>query len=333
VRCLFLSYAHQNAAFAQRLASDLRSDEVTVWIDDQGIKVGDSLPRELELALEQHDYFVPILSPEYFESAWCKQELRSALVRNIEKGIALLPVLYRECRIPALLCDKVYADFRDDYRLGLAALIAALRASRQAASTEIPTADVIVGGFRAESLTYVSFGGDNYHPWMTTRPVASNDGPSSSDLSIEFDLTSYASSALRITSVNIEVQKWQPITQAVQGINGILGLGTTRWFFGRFGKRLGTYPCRFAVPNDPTNEHGYYLKLTEREMEVFRLKLTTQEEGIYDLGITVVYSIGGKAKAILAGTIRDCVFHNCKTYMELLQMYRRANHAGATVAR
>lgn len=40
-----------------------------------------------------------------------------------QKEVFVLPILYKECEIPLLLKDKIYADFRSSYKLGLGALL------------------------------------------------------------------------------------------------------------------------------------------------------------------------------------------------------------------
>ena len=53
-----------------------------------------------------------------------EKELSSALARELEsRQVFVLPILYRDCQVPLFLKDKVYADFRTSYDLGLETLL------------------------------------------------------------------------------------------------------------------------------------------------------------------------------------------------------------------
>ena len=329
MRYIFLSYAHENAAFAHKLATDLKLEEIAVWIDYKDINVGDSFLREIERMLQRHDYFVPILSPEYFKSEWCKQELRSAFVRNIKEGVALLPVLHRDCNLPPLLYDRIYVDFRGNYEHGLSELVNAIRGTRRSAPIESRPEDIIVGGFIATSNPNISFDGKTFKPWMATCPQSAPEDYWHKGVEIEFDLTSYARSTLRITGIYIEVENCEPITQPVHLISRVLGLAIPRHYYCYIGKNRERYPCKFLATDDLEKEQGCYIRLTEREMEFFKLEINTRDEGAYDLKVIIGYSIDGKAKEILAGNFH-CVVHNWKEFLEIEEMARQGKLPGQT---
>lgn len=68
-----------------------------------------------------------ILSKKSVESAWCKKELNSGLVRELEeKRVIVLPVVINDCEIPLFLREKLYADFRTDYNEGFNAILEAV---------------------------------------------------------------------------------------------------------------------------------------------------------------------------------------------------------------
>jgi hypothetical protein len=52
-------------------------------------------------------------------------ELNATLMAELSgKGVAVLPVLIEDCELPELLKDRVYADFRGDFEVGLQKLLA-----------------------------------------------------------------------------------------------------------------------------------------------------------------------------------------------------------------
>jgi len=121
---VFISHAHRDKAFVERLATDLRQAGLEVWYDAWEIKVGESIVQKINAGLQRSDYLIIILSPESVVSPWVQQELSAALMTLLsDQNIVVLPVLYRDCQIPPLLRDRRYADFRTDYQAGLRSLL------------------------------------------------------------------------------------------------------------------------------------------------------------------------------------------------------------------
>jgi len=139
---VFLSYSHKDRGFVEQLARDLRANGVTPWYDRWEMLPGDSLVAKIGTALLKNDYFVIILSPNSVSSQWVQRELAAALHRELQKRqVKVIPVVIRDCEVPTFLRDKVYADFRKDYREGLGGLLRALGSKRamQKIQTSLPT--------------------------------------------------------------------------------------------------------------------------------------------------------------------------------------------------
>ncbi|NUO78725.1 toll/interleukin-1 receptor domain-containing protein [candidate division KSB1 bacterium] len=96
---LFLSYAREDAAFALRLAKDLRAAGVSIWIDQLDIPTGARWDRAVQHALEKCVRFLIILSPDSVASENVQDELALALDENK----IIVPVLHRECKTPLRL--------------------------------------------------------------------------------------------------------------------------------------------------------------------------------------------------------------------------------------
>lgn len=125
---VFIAHSSADKVFVRRLAKDLSEKGVSAWVDEAEIRVGDSITEKINAGLEGAHYLAVILSPTSVSSAWVHRELGAALQREIKKRqIVVLPVLLADCRIPAIIADKRYADFRRDYGKGLADLLAAIR--------------------------------------------------------------------------------------------------------------------------------------------------------------------------------------------------------------
>lgn len=118
---VFLSHNANDKPFVRQLARDLTLAGITVWLDEAEIKLGDSLLAKIEDGINGSDYLAVVLSPNSVGSSWVQRELRIALTQEIDgKTVKVLPLLYRDCQIPAFLNDKLYADFRDESGYGAA---------------------------------------------------------------------------------------------------------------------------------------------------------------------------------------------------------------------
>jgi hypothetical protein len=124
---IFISYSHADEAFARELATRLVENNAHVWIDSWELNVGDSLIDRIQSAIQDASALLVILSKASVESEWCKRELNTALVRELEeKKVIVLPVLKEDCSIPPFLREKKYADFRREFDAGFDDLLSAV---------------------------------------------------------------------------------------------------------------------------------------------------------------------------------------------------------------
>lgn len=112
---IFLSYRSLERAFVQRLFADLTNAGVRVWLDqarDIGIQTGDRWTEAIGTALKGCVGLLIVITPEYFESRVCLDELDFAY-RN---KLPIFPVLLRETSestMPFWLPAIQYTDFRN----------------------------------------------------------------------------------------------------------------------------------------------------------------------------------------------------------------------------
>ena len=59
-----------------------------IWKDDRKMLPGHDLPEEIKKGVESCDLFVFLMSPGYFQSQWCKDELKIA----VSMGKQLFPI-------------------------------------------------------------------------------------------------------------------------------------------------------------------------------------------------------------------------------------------------
>ena len=117
----FLSYTrfddrHGGGAISElcrRLASAVRAvtgGPFDVFQDVEGIGIGEHWPGKLDQMLDQARFFIPILTPSYFTSRPCRDELEKFLRVEAKRGRndLVLPIYYIECDV--LEDDELCAD-------------------------------------------------------------------------------------------------------------------------------------------------------------------------------------------------------------------------------
>lgn len=125
---VFLSHSSKDKKFIRRLAADLESHGIGVWLDEQQIHVGDSINDKISQGLADSDYLLIVLSEDSVNSEWVKKELNSMMMQEIQaKKVKVLPIKLSNCTIPYLLADKKYADFMVSYADGLKEVLRAVQ--------------------------------------------------------------------------------------------------------------------------------------------------------------------------------------------------------------
>jgi hypothetical protein len=124
---VFLSHCSLDKGIVRRIADDLAHLGHRPWLDEWDIKVGECIISRVTEGIENSDYVVLVLSPGAVSSGWVDREWKQKYWQEIEKRtLMLLPALVAECNIPPLLRSRKYADFRQNYALGLVQLISAI---------------------------------------------------------------------------------------------------------------------------------------------------------------------------------------------------------------
>jgi len=117
---IFISYSHKDKKFVDKLAMQLVSRNVNVWLDRWELAVGDSIVDRVQDAVDGSSALLVILSKASTGSEWCKKELSAGLLRELEeKRVVVMPVMLEDCDVPVFARGKMFADFRTNFDDGL----------------------------------------------------------------------------------------------------------------------------------------------------------------------------------------------------------------------
>jgi hypothetical protein len=130
-RIAFISHSARDKPFVRRLAADLVASGIKVWLDEQNMLVGDSIPEKIAQGLAESDFFLLVVSENSVKSEWVRRELNSAIVHEIERRkVKVLPIRIDAAQMPDTIKDKLYADFSRSYDEGLDNLVRSIKARK-----------------------------------------------------------------------------------------------------------------------------------------------------------------------------------------------------------
>lgn len=105
----FLSYASENAIFADLARLKLQDAGIEVWIDAGNIRAGEEWRNAIDEGISTADVLLVILTPESCKSQYVTYEWAYAL----GCGIKVIPMLLQDADIHPRLSVLQYLDFRD----------------------------------------------------------------------------------------------------------------------------------------------------------------------------------------------------------------------------
>ncbi len=129
---VFVAYAAEDLASAQRLCDALRRQGCSPWLDKEKLLAGQNWPRAIERAIEVSDVFVACFSPRSIgKRGMFQQELRYALECARRRPLDdpfVMPVRLEECAVPRRIADQLqYVDLFPDGEKGVRRLARAIR--------------------------------------------------------------------------------------------------------------------------------------------------------------------------------------------------------------
>jgi TIR domain-containing protein len=133
----FISYSRDDSEFALRLASDLKNAGARVWLDQLDIQPGQRWARAIQEAMTNAPRLLVILSPSSVSSTNVEDEVAFAL----EESKTVIPIFFRDCKVPFQLRPFHHADFRSDYDRGLKTLLESLGVKRSAPGKKVAVAE------------------------------------------------------------------------------------------------------------------------------------------------------------------------------------------------
>ena len=103
---VFLSHSGKDKPVVRELAARLKKDGVPVWLDEEQIKPGDSIPAKIEEGLEHSRVLVLCMSANAFGSDWAQLESGTFRFRDpLNKERRFLPLRLDDAPIKGSLAQ------------------------------------------------------------------------------------------------------------------------------------------------------------------------------------------------------------------------------------
>lgn len=119
----FISHASEDKErFVTEFATRLRAAGVNAWVDEWEIRAGDSLvDKVFAHGIDNADVFIVVLSSTSTAKPWVAEELDAGVIRRIQKGTRIIPVLIDDVVVPPALQHLRYSSLAS---LGLQGVVA-----------------------------------------------------------------------------------------------------------------------------------------------------------------------------------------------------------------
>ena len=161
---VFVSHASEDKErFVLGFATKLRARGIDAWLDKWEILPGDSLIDKLfEEGIKNAQAVIVVVSNFSVSKPWVREELNAAMVKKINSGSKLIPVVIDDCQVPEALQSTVWEKITDlnNYDTELERIVSAVYQHREKPPIgEPPTyaqtiIDVIPGLTRVDSLVF-----------------------------------------------------------------------------------------------------------------------------------------------------------------------------------
>jgi hypothetical protein len=112
---VFISHAGEDRQrFVMAFAQRLRENGVDAWLDQWEMKPGDHFVEKIfEQGLRDADAVIIVLSAASVNKPWVREELNISVVKRVQEGLKLIPVVIDACEIPECLQATLWQRIED----------------------------------------------------------------------------------------------------------------------------------------------------------------------------------------------------------------------------
>lgn len=130
-KTVFISYAHEDAKFAERLYKDLKNVGLVPWRDKEAIRAGENWKIVIRKAIKNSRYFIPLFSSNSTKKIGYIQKEFKYAIDNFDKfpesQIYIIPARLDTCEIPYEKLEEIqYVDLFPDWNNGVSQMLVSM---------------------------------------------------------------------------------------------------------------------------------------------------------------------------------------------------------------
>lgn len=105
---VFISHSIDDENIVEAIATMLKGHDYAPWVPDAELLSGDDFGQVISEGIAAADVFLVVLSSSSLESKWVQLEIESAVLREVEKRVVVMPILIGDVEPPAFLQNRLY---------------------------------------------------------------------------------------------------------------------------------------------------------------------------------------------------------------------------------
>lgn len=160
---IFISYAHEDSNYAQRLFSELKEFEkeynLKFWLDKDSLLPGQNWSNIIQNIINESKYFIVLLSKNAIEkNTYVQEELRLALEKadKQQAQIYIIPVRLDNCEIIELIQKLHVVDLFPDWKYGFEKILLAMGISAKPKKlTDIQWVNLLNAIYRKNCIPFI----------------------------------------------------------------------------------------------------------------------------------------------------------------------------------
>lgn len=111
---IFLSGSFKDQDSLSHIADFLRENGYSPWLANEEIKPGEALTQKISTAIEKADCMIIVFSKNSIQSEWVRYETLSALVRELENKMFIIPIVIGHVNnLPMYLMDRKFLILKE----------------------------------------------------------------------------------------------------------------------------------------------------------------------------------------------------------------------------
>ncbi len=114
---VFLSYSHGNSEWVKKnVLEPLREyrkpngDKLEIFFDEKSIGIGEAFTSKYMWGIVDSQFFIPVISEEYYKKNHCRNEMDLAYKRFVEKRLKMCPIAFSFGAVPEIYNHINFAD-------------------------------------------------------------------------------------------------------------------------------------------------------------------------------------------------------------------------------